>query len=45
MDGLVFDDKSSFKMLRLSILEWSGIHTLPLLPKLPVGKLEHWFVL
>ena len=41
MDGSVFEEKSSFKMLGLtSLLNWIGVLTLSLLLKLPPRKLE-----
>ena len=40
MDGSVVEEKSSFKMLGFSLLNWIGALILSLLPKLPSRKLE-----
>ena len=40
MDGSVHEEKSSFKVLGLSLLNWCGSVTLSLLLKLPPRKLE-----
>ena len=46
MDGSVFEEKSSFKMLGwLSPLNWIGAFTLSLLIKLCIRKSEFWFVI
>ena len=45
MDGSVLEEKSSFKMLGSSLLNWIRALTLSLLLKLPPRKLEPWFIL
>ena len=40
MERSVLEEKSSFKMLGLSLQNWTGAFTLPLLLKLPPQKLE-----
>ena len=45
MDGFFDEEKSSFKMLGLSLLDYICVLALSLLLKLSPRKLEHWLVL